>query len=361
VAAQHAMDHRSAKIKYRTFVGVYPVSKRDKMLEGVDIRHQRGIEIGALAAPIVTKAESDIRYVDWADQQTLQAKYAHDPNVNVAKIVPVDAIWGDLSLKESLSGETGFGYAIASHVIEHVPDMIGWLAEIAEVLSPGGRLTLAIPDRRFTFDYLRQNTRAGDLIDAWLRRNRRPAPGSVYDFHANTVVVDAAAAWRGPLDRDSLPHYTDVHTAMQLTREAFEGTYHDVHCWVFTPASLFRILVDLVELDLLPYRCARFHDSEVGSFEMLLILERRAGDTAEEKADARESFLVHLRALEAGETIANAAEEAQRLRETIETFKNRIAVLETETAVLRSSTSWRITEPLRMIKTRISSLTGAQR
>ncbi|HBK07099.1 MAG TPA: class I SAM-dependent methyltransferase [Acetobacteraceae bacterium] len=354
------------------------MSKREKMLEGIDLRQERGIEIGALAAPIVTKAESDIRYVDWADQQTLKAKYAHDPNVDVDKIVPVDGIWGDNSLKQSLSDETGFGYAIASHVIEHVPDMIGWLGEIAEVLRPGGRLTLAIPDRRFTFDYLRQETRVGDLIDAWMRRNRRPSPANVFDFCANSVIVDAGTAWRGPLDRGNLTHYTDPRSALRMARESFDGAYHDTHCWVFTPESLLRILIDLVDLDLLPYRCARFHTTEPGSIEMFLILERMADDTDQAKAEARESFLVPLRDVQEPDlaievvrlravvdameqTVASLQSEAEAskakvasLESEAETLKSKVALREGEIAALRSSTSWRITKPLRDVRVRIS-------
>ncbi len=47
---------------------------------------------------------------------------------------------------------------VASHVIEHVPDLITWLREIASVLKPTGQARLAIPDRRYTFDLLRVET-----------------------------------------------------------------------------------------------------------------------------------------------------------------------------------------------------------
>jgi SAM-dependent methyltransferase len=328
------------------------------MLEGIDLGRERGFEIGALAAPIVTKAESDIRYVDWTDQQALRAKYASDPHVDVNKIVPVDAIWGEQTLKESFSGEAGFGYAIASHVIEHVPDMIGWLGEIAEVLRPGGRLTLAIPDRRFTFDYLRQETRVGDLIDAWLRHNRRPAPASTYDFVANAVVVDAGAAWSGSLDRNSLAHFADRHSALNVARECLEGTYHDVHCWVFTPESLFKIMIDLVDLDLLPFRCARFHTTQPGSIEMFLILERRAGNSDAEKAEARDSFRRELDAMAAPAMPADGAAEVHRLRLETEALRAKVTMLEAEAEALRSSTSWRITKPLRSVKVRMSGSPG---
>ncbi len=324
------------------------------MLEGIDPSHERGIEIGALAAPILTKAESDIRYVDWADQQTLKAKYANDPNVNIDKIVPVDGIWGDRSLKESLGGETGFDYVLASHVIEHVPDMIGWLEEIAEVLRPGGRLSLAIPDRRFTFDYLRQDTSVGALIDAWMRRNRRPSPASVYDFAANSVVVDAAAAWSGALDHGRLAHYTDPKSALRLARESFEGIYHDTHCWVFAPDSLFRTMIELLDLDLLPYRCAGFRTTEPGSIEMFLMLERRVDNAAPAKAEARDSFVRRLRDMEAPGPSGDSAVDASQWRAEAERLRARVAMLEANAAALRSSTSWRITRPLRSMKARLS-------
>jgi predicted SAM-dependent methyltransferase len=34
---------------------------------------------------------------------------------------------------------------IASHVIEHTPDLVTWLAEIRAILQPNGTLRLAIP------------------------------------------------------------------------------------------------------------------------------------------------------------------------------------------------------------------------
>lgn len=329
------------------------------MLEGIDLRNGKGIEIGPLTSPVVTKEQSDVRYVDWTDQQGLRARYATDPNVDGSKIVPVDAIWGDLSLKASLSGEVGFDYVIASHVIEHVPDMIGWLTEVAEVLRPGGRLSLAVPDRRYTFDHLRQETRLGDLVEAWLRRNRRPAPASVFDFAANAAWVDVGEAWRGVLDPAGLRHFVDLPRALQMSREAFEGTYHDAHCWVFTPPSLLRLLADLLDLDLLPYRCACFHDTEPGSLEMLMVLERLAGDADGEKAAARESFMAHLRPLAAAD--AAASREVPRLNGVVEGMAARIATLEAEVAGLRTSTSWRLTQPLRAVGTRLPGLLRAGR
>ncbi|MEX3900116.1 methyltransferase domain-containing protein [Paraburkholderia sp. BR10954] len=48
-----------------------------------------------------------------------------------------------------------FDYVIASHVIEHVLDLVGWVHSLLAALKHAGRIVLAVPDRRYTFDYVR--------------------------------------------------------------------------------------------------------------------------------------------------------------------------------------------------------------
>jgi 2-polyprenyl-3-methyl-5-hydroxy-6-metoxy-1,4-benzoquinol methylase len=45
------------------------------------------------------------------------------------KLVEVDAIWGQNTLTEALKGQQ-VDYIVASHVIEHVPDLIHFLIQI---------------------------------------------------------------------------------------------------------------------------------------------------------------------------------------------------------------------------------------
>jgi SAM-dependent methyltransferase len=250
------------------------MTRKDKLLSGVELTRARGIEIGPLATPVVRKEEADVRYVDYADQADLQRRYAGDPNVDVANILPVDAVWGERTLRECFADELYFDYVVASHVIEHVPDMIGWLEEIAEVLRPGGLLCLAIPDKRYTFDYLRQPTRLSELVDAWLRRNRRPMPAQLFDFNVNAVEVDLVAAWDGTLKVDELKHYVNEQFALDRSVESVrDGKYVDAHCWVFTPSSLFDVLAGLARLMLLRYGFERFFPTEPYTNEFVLVLK----------------------------------------------------------------------------------------
>lgn len=266
------------------------VQRRQRLFITQDLSSARGIEIGPLAMPLIRKSEGDIRYVDCVDQAALKLKYKDDPNVDVESIVEIDGIWGEQTLAECFAGETPFDYVVASHVIEHVPDMIGWLNEIAEVLQPGGKLFLAIPDKRFTFDYYRRTSSLAEFIGAYLCRSRRPTPTQVFDQGAYWCNVDAANAWARPLDPRAHLSVDTLRQALQTAKAvAGQPQYLDVHCWVFTPRSLLETLVALVDLDLLPYRCDRFRETQAGELEMTLVLEKVGADDS--AATLQQSFL----------------------------------------------------------------------
>ena len=246
---------------------------RDRLTDGLDLRRLTGAEIGALDHPIVTKDQGRIIHIDRCSTETLRQHYRNDSNVDVSKIVEVDAIWGDETLRECVSAHCPLDYVIASHVIEHVPDLITWLQEMRSVLSENGQVRLAIPDRRFTFDYLRRETRLCDVLDAYLRRARAPLPLAILDFMANVITVDVADAWRG-LDASQLRHIYSISQAISAARDAMENdTYHDVHCWVFTPRSFATLFAQMAEEGLHDFRCDSFHDTP--QFDMQFFVSLR--------------------------------------------------------------------------------------
>ncbi len=270
------------------------MTRREKLLGGLDLATATGIEIGPLCRPLIDKTESHVLYVDHTDAESLRRKYAGDPNVDADRIVDVDGVWGERSLKDCLGGRADFDYVIASHVIEHVPDLAGWIHEIGQVLRPGGCLCLAIPDRRYSFDYSRRSSGLGDVIEAFVRKSRRPTPGQVFDALSKAARVEVAQAWEGRVDSSTFEPLMTKRAALEQSFQAVEeGVYRDVHCWVFTPSSLLGILADLVDLDLLPFRCARFFPTEPYQLEFFLTLEKLSPDTlpSDPGTEARTSFL----------------------------------------------------------------------
>ena len=258
-------------------------SRRDKILHGLDLGKSIGAEIGPLDKALVGKSEGQIIYVDHCDAQTLRTKYATDTYVDLSKL-HVDAIWGEQTLREAISqfwkeqggaAPVDCDYVIASHVVEHVPDMVSWLREVHAVLKPDGQLRLAVPDRRFSFDYLRQPTTLAGIVNAYARQDRVPNTHCILDFMLNMAPVDCATAWRGELDPSKLKRRATFDGAMAVVRDAIaNGTYHDVHCWVFTPASFAQLCAELAQNGLLDFECSEFFDTARNEFEFIVSMQK---------------------------------------------------------------------------------------
>jgi predicted SAM-dependent methyltransferase len=242
------------------------MDRKVKLLSGLDMSTAVGVEIGALCRPVVTRADGTIYYVDHASTDELRQKYQSDPNVDIGALVHVDAVWGQQSLSEALGGKR-VDYVIASHVIEHVPDLVGWFTELGAILKPDGQLRLAVPDKRFTFDLMREESRLSDVLSAYVVHARIPQPQAIIDHVINVRYdVSAGAIWLGQ-QSDGRPAHTFADAIATARDAVANGNYHDVHCWVFTPRNFARICRQLVENGLLGMSCTGFFDTERNELE----------------------------------------------------------------------------------------------
>jgi hypothetical protein len=239
-----------------------------------------GLEIGALYAPRFPRSRYQVRYVDHATTDELREKYATDAFMadHLDEIVDVDFVWSGGARLLDVVGDAGpFHWAAATNVIEHSPDMIGWLRDIGSVLTDGGLLCLGIPDMRLCFDVNRDLTTMADLVDAHLRGLSAPGFRQIYDFHSRIIGVDAAALWAGTADYTGTWR-TDLDPdewAYELCLKAQQtGEYLDVHCTVFTPSSFLDIFARLAALGLIDFRIAAFHPSVWGTIEFRVVLEK---------------------------------------------------------------------------------------
>jgi SAM-dependent methyltransferase len=304
------------------------MSRRKFALRHIDLKKNRGLEIGPLDTPLLSKKEANIFYVDHMSLKDLQEKYKDDP-VPLDKITPPDYVVGSKTLKETLKGKK-FDYVIAAHVIEHIPDTVRWLQDVNAALKPGGILSLVIPDKRYTFDITRNVSRPADIIGAYLDKHTRAPSAAMYDFVTECRdSIDASDVQANKYkDYSKAPHYFTKDVANQKCLDNLvPGEYVDSHCHVFTPYSFFEILRELMNRDLLGFEVASFDDTPAGSLE----------------------FYVSLRKVESAQRKSRLLPSLPKPKETRE-LEAEIEGLRTELKLLKSSKSWKITKPLRAVK-----------
>ena len=156
----------------------------------------KGLEIGPSYRPIVAKkAGFDVEIVNHGSTEELRAKYANEANVDPSNIEDIDHVWDGRPLSEVVGGKGVYDYVVASHVIEHTPDMLGFLVECELVLKPTGVLVLAVPDSRRCFDAFRPVSTAGMVLQAHHERRSRHTPGTAFDHVGYSALLDGAAGW----------------------------------------------------------------------------------------------------------------------------------------------------------------------
>jgi hypothetical protein len=239
-----------------------------ELLDGIR-PEMEGLEIGPLDRPVLSKNKYNVLYVDHAGREELIRKYtwsATDETLYPERIVAVDFVWSGGTLASCLPEQRRFDYCLASHVIEHVPDILGWLRELAGVLREQGIVSLAIPDKERTFDHARATSRPADLVEAFIRRLKAPSARHVFD-HITSVSPYGQPAQppSAALIDEALQHATAAETA---------GRYLDVHCYVFTQQSFHEVFECIARTGLLPFRLRRFFPTRAGANEFIVSLEK---------------------------------------------------------------------------------------
>ena len=244
----------------------------------VDVTVGRGLEVGPLYSPLVTRAEADVRYVDVQLTPELKAHYATHPGIPYEDIVEVDYALiengRERSLTAAVSPGAPYDWVVASHVVEHVPDVIGWLAELAEVLADGGLLVLAIPDRRYCFDVLRPPTTVGQMLRAHLDGDTRPSARAVFDHFSTAVDMPTVHLWEGAVPTLDDVIHGDAYAWEQVQKSLANGTYVDCHVWLFSPASFVQQLRVLGGLGLLDLTLLDVNLTQEGELEFYVTLRR---------------------------------------------------------------------------------------
>ncbi len=222
---------------------------RRKLLIGQLDTNGRGLEIGPSYNPLLPKSQGyRVESVDYADAPALRAKYASATTVDITRIEEVDHIVRGGSILETVQRPGHYDYIVASHVIEHTPDMLGFLKDCQSLLKPTGRLVLAVPDKRCCFDVFQPPSSTGAVLQAHLEKRAKPGIGAIFDDRAYNAVRDGLSGWALE-EKGGLRFFLDMDQVRALYRDALaESGYTDVHVWKFVPSSFRLIINDLNEI-----------------------------------------------------------------------------------------------------------------
>ncbi|HEX4435956.1 MAG TPA: class I SAM-dependent methyltransferase [Solirubrobacteraceae bacterium] len=206
----------------------------------------KGVEIGALHAPLPTPARAEVSYVD---RMTVADLRRHYPELADERLVEVDIV--DDGERLLTQDDASADFVIANHFIEHTEDPIGTLANHLRVLRPGGVLFMGVPDRRFTFDCNRPATGLAHLV---ADHERGPAASRRMHFEEWAKLVEGVPAEQ-----------------VQPRARELEAENYSIHFHVWTAPEFAELLEYGREQARLPFSVETVQPNE---HEFIVILRR---------------------------------------------------------------------------------------
>jgi len=206
----------------------------------------RGLEVGALHAPLRLPAGATVRYVDHMSVPDLRRHY---PELAGKDLVEVDVVDDGETLASQSDGSADF--IVANHFIEHTEDPLGTLANHLRVLRSGGILYLAVPDRRRTFDADRRPTPLAHVIE-----DHRSGPSGSRQQHLQE--------WARLVER--VPEERVAARAAEL-----DEIRYSIHFHVWTPQEFRAMLEHARDGERLPFTIAEVREN---AHEFIAILRR---------------------------------------------------------------------------------------
>jgi glycosyltransferase involved in cell wall biosynthesis len=279
------------------------VLTRAERVLGPLTRDMRLIEVGASYSPIAPKAAGwKTTVVDHAPRRELIAKYSA-LGVDTAAIEEVDFIWQQGGMEEAIPPELygSFGGLIASHVVEHLPDLISFFQSAERLLSPAGVIALALPDKRLCFDFFQPLSLTGDLLAAHAEHRVRHSRETAFNYVAyrmDTVglVKGRSVDINGKTINLNLEHpLGSALQAFNVADESPSSPYQDSHCWFFTPSSFELVILELEHLGLISWEVSRIESAS--SLEFYAWLSRTQPSSRERGAAVNDARLRLLRTM----------------------------------------------------------------
>jgi len=248
-----------------------PQHRRNLISALIPEQEARIVESGALNGPTFRPGQRDIRFIDYADRNQLIKETADNPGVRPEEIVHVDYAVPHTNYIEAIDDR--FDLAIANHVIEHIPDIANWFINVHGILDDGGLFFLSVPDRRYTFDYLRKETTIVDVVRARSESYTKPTVSMLFEHYYLRRPLSAEQCWNGDYKDIVTQPGMAIGEALSHAFRAAEA-YTSTHCHIFNAASFENLLREMRDLGYAPFDLVEFHDVDPGANEFHIVLRK---------------------------------------------------------------------------------------
>jgi hypothetical protein len=239
------------------------------LLSKTDPKTQKGLELGSFDLPFVTREMGQVEFADHLSTSDLKERAQRSPGHSPDFVQTVDYVLNERPL-HSLPSD--YNWIAAAHVLEHAPDLIGWLQVIGERLSKHGLLFCVVPDGRYTFDMNRPLSSLGKIIQDHIDAREAPAFRDVFDAFYYSRPVTASEVVRGEVI-PTISFHNDFDGAWAQAAKTCDS-YVDVHCNIFIPESFVEIISALSRSRLIPFELEEMGDTEPGGIDFHAILRK---------------------------------------------------------------------------------------
>jgi len=330
-------------------------------LNNIDL-NKRILEIGPLATPNIKKEQGkNVFYADIRSTEGVKELFINDPYVNLfEKVVGIDYVINTAGYYECLKDVDKFDYIVATHVIEHIPQLIFFFQDIAKILNPKGKVCLTIPDKRYCFDHFRCPTSFAECYDVYTRGINN-LPFRVLDCIASRTINDSAFWWKEPCNFEHIPKSKENYdSAKKEFMEALNGKYIDVHFSVFTPETFLLLIYNMIYYNLFPFRLVEFYGTETDCFEFNCVLELAPNILIENSIENKQEKENLIRLLAENSDLRDFLITIENLNEKLKKTKSDLQRSNYDLESILSSKSWKITAPLRRMRAIYNKLTSHQ-
>lgn len=232
------------------------------------------LEVGAFDNPTLHAEDGfAVRYADYFSAEELRVEAARNPRRSIERMVGVDYVIKGPRLSPFIP--ESIGLLVANHVVEHLPDPIGWLRDVALMCTDDAAIFMAVPDRRYTFDLYKQPSDIVSLVRAFDERKEQPDAYDIARMRYLHQRVDAKAVWASG-KRPPMPGRTEggFRKVMEQAAAQAAAGYVDVHCHYYTAGSFLHIFTELFESGYLPWKVELVGDVQRGSNEFHVVFRR---------------------------------------------------------------------------------------